>query len=95
MKTHSTKEGELKNCFLMYDGHFLHTCLESLKLARTQKVTIIKLTLHTTDLLWPLDLSAFKSHNDYWGDIIFRWLRMICTRLTKAKCAAHLCDLKV
>ena len=93
VKTHSTKEGELENCLLIYDGYLLHIWYGTLELARAQKVTIIKLPLHTTDLLQPLDLSVFKSLKDCWGDILFRRLKMKhTTRLSKAEFATHLCD---
>ena len=50
VKTRSTKEGELENRLLIYDGHLSHIWYGTLELARAQKVTIIKLPPHTTDL---------------------------------------------
>ena len=67
VKTRYTKEGELENCLLIYDGHVSHIWYGTLELGRAQKVTIIKLPSHTTDHLQPLDLSVFKSLKDYWG----------------------------
>ena len=96
VKTRSTKEGELENRLLIYDGHLSHIWYGTLELARAQKVTIIKLPPHTTDLLQPLDLSGFKSLKDYWGDILFRRLKTKrTTRLSKAEFATHLCDPEV
>ena len=55
MKTRSSKEGELENRLLICDGHLLHIWYGTLELARAQKVTIIKLSHHTKDLLQSLD----------------------------------------
>ena len=96
VKTHPTKEGELENHLLIYDGHLLHIWYWTLELTRTQKVTIIKLPPHTTDILQLFDLSVFKSLKDCWGDILFRRLKTKrTTRLSKADFAAHLCDTEV
>ena len=64
----------------------------TLELACAQKVTIMKLPPHTTDLLQPLDISVFKALKDYWGDILFNRLRLTRARLTNAEFATHLCD---
>ena len=96
VKRRSTKEGELENRLLIYVGYLSHIWYGTLELARAQKVTIIKLPLHTTDLLQPLDLSVFKSLKDYWIDILFRTLKTKCTtRLSKAEFVTCLCDPEV
>ena len=57
VKTRSSKEGELENRLLICDGHLLHIWYGTLELAWAQKVTIIKLSHHTKDLLQSLDPS--------------------------------------
>ena len=52
-----------------------------------QKVTIIKLPPHTTDLLQPLDVAVFKSLKDHWGDIVFQRFRMFRHKLTDWVCS--------
>ena len=64
--------GVLEPRLLIYDGHLSHVWYGTLELARQQKVTIIKLPPHTTDLLQPLDVAVFKSLKDHWGDILFQ-----------------------
>ena len=95
VKTRSHKDGELKPRLLIYDGHLSHIWYGTLELARAQNVTIIKLPPHTRDLLQPLDVSVFKSFKGYWGDILFKRLRVTRSRLSKAEFATHLCDPEV
>ena len=75
---------------LIYDGHLSHVWYGTLELARQQKVTIIKLPPHTTDLLQPLDVAVFKSLKDHWGDILFQQFSMSRNKLTKSEFATVL-----
>ena len=49
----------------------------------------------THDLLQPLDMSFFKAFKGYWGDILFRRMKMVRSHLTKAEFATYLCDSEV
>ena len=58
--------------------------------ARQEKVTIINLPPHTTDLLQPLDVAVFKSLKDHWGDISIQPFRMFRNKLTDSEFGAVL-----
>ena len=87
----SYKGDALEPRLLVYDSHLSHVWYGTLEFARIQKVTILKLPPHTTDLLQPLDVSVFKALKDYWGDILFRRLRLTRSRLAKEEFSSHLC----
>ena len=89
------ENGQLENRLLIYDGHLSHIWYGTLEMARAQKVTIIKLPAHTTDLLQPLDVSVFKSLKNHWGDILFKRLRISRSRLTKSEFSTLLSDPEV
>ena len=63
---------------------------DTLELAPQQKVTIIKLPPHTTDLLQPLDVAVFKSLKDHWGDILFQRFSMSRNKFEKSEFATVL-----
>ena len=84
VKTHSfTSEGELENRIITYDGHLSHVGFPTLKHARENKVIILKLPPHTTDLLQPLGISVFKTLKEKWGQIFCGRLRKSRKALTK------------
>ena len=60
-------DGVIEPRLLVFDGHLSHLWYGTLKLARNNNVTILKLPPHTTDLLQPLDVAVFKSLKDSWG----------------------------
>ena len=95
-KTRSvTEDGELEKRLLIFDGHSSHLWYGTIELARTQKVTIIKIPPHTTDLLQPLDVSVFKALKNYWGAILFKRNKLARSKLTKAEFSKYLCDPEV
>ena len=85
-------DGELEPRLLIYDGHLSHVWYGTIELARNQKVSIIKLPAHTTDLLQPLDVSVFKSLKNHWFDMLFLRLKTTRTHLSKAEFSSGLCD---
>ena len=94
-QTRSYKDDELEPRLLIFDGHLSHMWYGTIEVARSQKVTIIKLPPHTTDVLQPLDVSVFKALKNHWGDILFRRLRLTRSRLSKSEFSAHLSDAEV
>ena len=82
--------GVLEPRLLIYDGHLSHVRYDTLELAPQQKVTIIKLPPHTTDLLQPLDVAVFKSLKDHWGDILFQRFSMSRNKFEKSEFATVL-----
>lgn len=59
------KDVKTRPILLLFDGHLTHTSLETIELAETENITLLKLPAHTTDLLQPLDVACFaplKSH---------------------------------
>lgn len=55
-----TKQITEKPILLLIDGHLSLLNIETIKLARSCEITILKLPPHTTDLLQPLDRTAFR-----------------------------------
>jgi hypothetical protein len=51
---------------LIMDGHRTHVSLETIKVARDNDITLLKLPSHTTHLLQPLDKSCFKPMKVVW-----------------------------
>jgi len=59
LKTRSYGDDDvLEPRLLIYDGHLSHVLYGTIELSRANKVSIIKLPPHTTDLLQPLDVSV-------------------------------------
>ena len=68
-----TEAGSLEPRLMIYDGHLSHLSYNTIKHTRINNVTILKLLLHTTDLLQPLDVSVFStllSSDDVWRECI-------------------------
>lgn len=55
---------------LIYDGHLSHMEYKTLKLAKDNGITIIRLPPHTTDLLQPLDVCCFGPIKRKWSDTL-------------------------
>ena len=68
---------------MIYDGHLSHTGLETIRYAREFNVIIIKLAPHTTDLVQPLDVAVFFSLKSCWGNILFKKLQSVRSKLSK------------
>ena len=84
------ENGDVEPRLMIYDGHLSHMGLDTLRYAREYNVTIMKLPPHTSDLLQPLDVAVFCSLKSHWGKILFKRLRSIRTKLTKAEFATLL-----
>ena len=80
-----TSEGDLENRIIIYDGHLSYVGFPTLKQARENKVVILKLMPHTTDLLQPLKVSVFKTLKEKWGQILYGRLRKTRKTLTKSE----------
>ena len=50
---------KVRPLLLILDGHLTHLSLDVILKAREEKITILKLPAHTTDLLQPLDVTCF------------------------------------
>lgn len=60
---------------LIYDGHVSHVDDRLIKVARDNRVTILKLPPHSSHILQPLDLSVFKSLKVKWDQTLVHWQR--------------------
>lgn len=78
------EDGSLEPRVMIYDGHLSHVSYETISFARENKVTVLKLPPHTTDLLQPLDVSVFKSLKEKWGRVLHQRLRKTRSTLTKS-----------
>ena len=68
----------------------------TVKLARDCNVTIIKLLLHSTDLLEPLDVAVLKSLKDHWRKVLFRHMNLLTrSKLIKAEFLKIICSEEV
>ena len=77
---------ELEPRLLLFDGHLSHLWYGTIQHGKEKNVTTIKLSVHTTDLLQPLDLSVFKLLKDNRGSILFnRLMKMKISRLSKSE----------
>ena len=86
VKTHTfTSEGELENRTIIYDDHLSHVGFPNLKHVHENKVIILKLPLHTMDLLLPLNIFVFKTLKEKWGQILHWRMRKSRTALRKSK----------
>ena len=59
---------------MIYDGHLSHTGLETIKYAREFNVT---------DLMQPLNVAMFFSLKSCWGNILFKRLQSVRSKLAK------------
>ena len=84
------EDGLVEPRLMIYDGHLSHVNYNTIKFSRENKITILKLPPHTTDLLQPLDVSVFKSLKEHWGKILFSRLRMTNSQLSKPEFASIL-----
>ena len=82
--------GVLEPRLLVYVKHLSHVWYGTLELVCQQKVTIIKLPLHSTDLFQPLDVAFFKSLKDHRGDILFQQFSISRNKLIKPEFASVL-----
>ena len=60
---------------LLYDGHLLHVFIELISCAIDNQVSILKLPPHTTHILQPLDVVAFKPLKTKWDELLVNWQR--------------------
>ncbi|KAJ8910668.1 hypothetical protein NQ315_011186 [Exocentrus adspersus] len=60
---------------LIFDGHVSHISSELIQTAIENQVTLLKLPLHTTHILQPLDVAVFKSLKTRWDREIVQWQR--------------------
>ena len=86
------KDNNVEPRLVIYDGHLSHVWYGTTELARTNKMTILKLPPHTTELLQPLDVSVFKSLKDKWGQEMFERRTVNLSRLNKREFAERLCS---
>lgn len=71
---------------LIFDGHTSHLGLETIKLARDNNISLIKLPSHTTDLLQPLDVSCFRSLKLIWDKELTSFQRSNnCNAISKSQ----------
>ena len=59
---------------LIYDGHKTHLSIEAVKKAIKEKITLVKLPPHCTDLLQPLDKCCFGPLNRLWEGKLNAWV---------------------
>ena len=78
---------KIRPLLLILDGHLTHTSLDVILLAREEKITIVKLPAHTTDLLQPLDVTCFGPLKRKWQEKLNQWVSLFGSnqKLTKAQ----------
>lgn len=76
---------------LIFDGHTSHLEPQTIERAIKEKVTIIKLPSHTTDLLQPLDKCVFRPLKSAWNQKLIEWQRMNQRKMTKPEFVDTLC----
>ena len=59
---------------LIYDGHKTHLSIEVVKKAIKEKITLLKLPPHCTDLLQPLDKCCFGPLKRMWEGKLNAWV---------------------
>ena len=67
----AVKEGHL---LLVYDGHKTHLSVKVIKKAIKEKIRLVKLPPHCTDLLQPLDKCCFGSLKRMWEGKLNVWV---------------------
>ena len=63
------KEGVLETRLMIYNSHLFCVHYVTICYAHEKNVTILKLPLHTTNILQPRDVSVFKSLKEKWGTV--------------------------
>lgn len=59
---------------LLLDGHLSHTSLNTIDIARTENISILKLPAHCTDLLQPLDVACFGPLKSYYEKALIEYV---------------------
>ena len=75
---------EARPVLLIFDGHASHITLPLIKLALSNKVTVLRLPSHTTHYLQPLDVGVYGPVKTAWEKILVKYARQHLGRaLTK------------
>lgn len=69
---------------MIFDGHMSHLSLQTIELARSNNVSILKLPPHTTDILQPLDRSCFRPLKILFDKKLATWERENSDKMNKA-----------
>ena len=77
---------------LISDGHMTHLDVETAIYAKNNRVSIIKLPAHTTDILQPLDTACFKTLKYYWDQKVTEWYRANQRKMLKSEFIDLLCQ---
>nr|CAI5847916.1 unnamed protein product [Callosobruchus analis] len=78
---------------LIFDGHLSHLDVGTIKKAKAENITIIKLPAHTTDLLQPLDTCCFRPLKNLWDKELVSWQRENQRKLSKSEFVDLLCKI--
>lgn len=62
-----TQQVEERPILLLFDGHLSHLDINTIELACSNDITILKFPPHTTDLLQPLDRAGFGPLKTAWN----------------------------
>ena len=84
-----------RTLLLIYDGHKTHLSIEVVKKAIKEKITLVKLPLHCTDLLQPLDKCCFGPLKRMWEGKFNAWVSFSGPRkpISKDAFANLLCEI--
>ncbi|XP_071043034.1 tigger transposable element-derived protein 6-like [Parasteatoda tepidariorum] len=80
---------------IIYDGHKTHMSMNVIAKARSEKISILKLPAHTTDILQPLDKCCFRPLKMKWDKRLTESLLGVTLHLIASDCRRKLAELAV
>lgn len=83
---------KVRPLILIYDGHISHLTLRVVKLAQQEKISILKLPSHTTDVMQPLDRTCFGPLKVRLNETLLKWQRANQRQPSKSEFVDLMCS---
>lgn len=83
---------KVRPIILIYDGHISHMTLKVVKLAQQERISILKLPSHTTDVMQPLDRTCFGPLKVRLNETLLIWQRANQRQPSKSEFVDLLCS---
>ncbi|XP_066946101.1 uncharacterized protein [Macrobrachium rosenbergii] len=80
------KTNDSRPLLLILDGHLSHTSVETIIVAKSENISIIKLPAHCTDLLQPIDVAYFAPLKSYYDAALQQRVHQTGARVPLQKC---------